>query len=195
MKAPRSLKARALQLLAQRDQSPVELRRKLLAHARQMALRSEPLAGLSAGALGRPPERSSTIDEASPAGASIAEGSSIDPSIEVEALLAWLEDKRFLSVERFAESRISARSPRFGNLRIRQELSEHGVALSPEASQALAASEMERAEAVRARKFSGRPTGAAEHARQARFLAARGFSAAVIRRVLRHADREADAPR
>ena len=29
MKAPRSLKARALQLLAQRDQSPVELRRKL----------------------------------------------------------------------------------------------------------------------------------------------------------------------
>jgi regulatory protein len=34
VKQPRSLKARALQLLAQREQSRTELRRKLLRHAR-----------------------------------------------------------------------------------------------------------------------------------------------------------------
>jgi SOS response regulatory protein OraA/RecX len=41
VKAQRSLKARALQLLAQRDQSRVELRIKLLAHARAAARQAE----------------------------------------------------------------------------------------------------------------------------------------------------------
>ena len=196
MKAPRSLKARALQLLAQRDQSPVELRRKLLAHAREMARRSDPISASSESGSGRPLEKLSAVLELIPAAdVASADQPTIDPATEVDAVLAWLADRRFLSVERFAESRVSARSARFGNVRIRHELAQHGVALSPEASQALAASELERAQAVRSRKFSASPADAKERARQARFLAARGFSAEVIGRVLREAEREADEAR
>ena len=192
MKAPRSLKARALQLLAQRDQSPVELRRKLLSHAREMARRSDPISESSEGGSGQPLANPSAVPEAMPVDIAGVDRPSNNPAVEVDAVLAWLAERRFLSVERFAESRVSARSPRFGNIRIRQELARHGVALSPEADRALAASELERAQAVRARKFSACPTDAKERARQARFLAARGFSSAVIGRVLREAGRDAE---
>ena len=159
LKRPRTLKARALQLLAQREQSKVELRRKLLAHARAAEAAA------------------SEADVIAPA----------SPEAQVDAVLAWLEANRFLSAERFAESRVNARAGRFGNLRIRHELAQHEVALSAEAEQALVDSELARARAVRARKFSAAPGSAAEHARQARFLAARGFSSDAIRRVLREA--------
>ena len=104
---------------------------------------------------------------------------------EVEALLDWLEANRFLSAERFAESRVHAREARFGNRRIRAELAQHGVALSPEVAQALAESELHRAAAVRERRFQEAPKEAAERAAQARDLAGRGFSPEVIQRVLR----------
>ena len=45
-------------------------------------------------------------------------------------------------------------------------------------------SELERARAVWARRFGGPPASLQERSRQVRFLEARGFSAAVIRRVL-----------
>ena len=161
MKPQRSLKGRALALLAQRDQSRVELRRKLLRHAL-------------------------AEDEANAAPA----------AARVDALLDWLEAQRFLSQQRFAESRVHARAPRFGNLRIRLELAQHQVVLSAEAAQALADSELERARAVRARKFPQSPLTAAERARQTRFLGVRGFSADVVRRVMREATgRDAAADR
>ena len=194
-KVPQSLKARALQLLAQRDQSPVELRRKLLARAREMARQAD----LAVAPVEVAADEISSGDrvglEQPRNGMAVLQDPQVDLRVEVDAVLQWLEEKRFLSVERFAESRVSARSPRFGNVRIRQELAQHGVALSPEADRALAASELERAQAVRARKFSAGPTDAKERARQARFLAARGFSAEVIGRVLREAEREADEAR
>jgi regulatory protein len=158
MKVRRSLKARALQWLAQREQSRSELRRKLLPHAV-----AEAEALVEAGA--------------PPAG--------LAPAERVEALLDWLEAHRYLSGERFAESRVHARSSRFGNLRIRQELQQHQVALSAEAAHALEASELQRARAVLERKFAAPPATLAERAKQARFLAGRGFSAEVIARALR----------
>ncbi|MEO7009105.1 MAG: RecX family transcriptional regulator [Caldimonas sp.] len=164
LKRPRTLKARALQLLAQREQSKVELRRKLLVHARAA--------------------------EAAASEAGVAEADRLPGAeAQVDAVLAWLEANRFLSAERFAESRVNARAGRFGNLRIRHELAQHDVTLAPEAEQALVDSELDRARAVRARKFSAAPDSAVEHARQARFLAARGFSSDAIRRVLREAAR------
>jgi regulatory protein len=193
VKAPRSLKARALQWLAQRDQSPVELRRKLLAHAREVAQRAEDVSSDDRGARRAPGGNELMPSDESVRDAAGADAPSIDPAIEVDAVLAWLTEKRFLSIERFAESRVGARSPRFGNLRIRQELAQHGVALSAEADRALVSSELERATAVRSKKFSGCPIDAKERARQARFLAARGFSPEVIRRVLRDADRGSDS--
>jgi regulatory protein len=165
----RSLKARALQLLAQREHSRLEMRRKLLVHARADALASAA-------------EHNAAPSEPS------------EPAEQVEAVLDWLESHQYLSQERFVESRVHARAGRFGNLRIRQELAQHAVALSPQAAQALKDSEFERAQAVWARKYGAAPDGLAEHARQARFLASRGFSAEVIRRLLRGTGRAA-APR
>jgi len=165
-----SLKGRALQLLAQRDQSRLELRGKLLRHAAAEArVRAAEAEAGGAGSEG----------DAGDGG----EGG--DRFAEVEALLDWLEANRYLSAERFAESRVHAREARFGNRRIRAELAQHGVALAPEVARALAASELQRAAAVRERRFQEPPKDAAERAAQARFLASRGFSPEVIQRVLR----------
>nr|WP_246294665.1 regulatory protein RecX [Schlegelella koreensis] len=104
---------------------------------------------------------------------------------QVDAVLAWLEANGFLSEARFVESRVHAREARFGNLRIRHELAQHGVAVSGEVERSLHESELERARAVCARKFAVWPGTAQERARAARFLAARGFSAETVRQVLR----------
>jgi regulatory protein len=172
VKQQRSLKARALQWLAQREQSRVELRRKLMPHAVAEA------AAMSVAA--------------SESGTEAEQGAQT-PAARVEAVLDWLETHKYLSNERFAESRVHARSARFGNLRIRQELKQHQVSLPPEASQALASTELERGREVCARKFSERPANALERAKQARFLAARGFSPEVISRILRPSTHRDDA--
>ena len=155
MKGERSLKSRALQLLAQRDQSRLELRRKLLRHARSRE--ADPAADADPGAL----------------------------VAEVDALLDWLEANRFLSDARFAESRVHARAQRFGVQRIRSELAQHAVALSPELATSLAASEIDRAAAVRERRFAAPPASAAERAAQSRFLLGRGFSPELVQRLMR----------
>lgn len=144
-----SLKGRGLQILAQREHSRSELRRKLLAHAQK--------------------------DEAE-AGAAIE---------QVEAVLDWLQANRYLCEERFVESRVHARASRYGNLRIRQELAQHGVALTADAAQQLKDSELARAREVWSRKFGQPAADAAQRARQMRFLAGRGFSSEVIRQVAR----------
>ena len=158
MKAQRSLRARALQWLAQREQSRSELRRKLLPHA---------------------------VAEAEAAAETGAAAAEMDPAARVDALLDWLEAHNHLSHERFVESRVHARASRFGNLRIRQELKQHQLTLSADAAQALKDSELERACAVLARKFAQPPSNQAERAKQGRFLAGRGFSPEVIARALR----------
>jgi regulatory protein len=176
----RSLKARALQWLSQREQSRAELRRKLLplalvedASAAEMGARVEGGAGGGNG--------------------SGAERGQADPAARVEALLDWLETNRYLSNERFVESRVHARASRFGNMRIHRELNQHQLALSPDAVQALRETELSRAAAVRERKFGARPTNLAERAKQTRFLAGRGFSREVIGQLLgRATDREED---
>ena len=109
-------------------------------------------------------------------------------------MLDWLEARQFQSQARFVESRVHARAPRFGNLRIRQELKQHELGLSPDAAQTLAGSELQRARDVRERKFTHWPEDLAARARQARFLAGRGFSPEVIARALRLPRDSADEP-
>ena len=164
MKQPRSLKARALQLLAQREQSRTELRRKLLRHA-----------------------CAELAEEAASGDPDAAEAAGPAAEQRVDALLDWLEGAKYLSPERFIESRVHARAARYGNLRIRQELQQHGLALDPASAAALARTELERARDVHGRRFSGAPGDAAERARRLRFLTARGFSPETVRRVLREA--------
>ena len=166
MKPQLSLKGRALRWLAQREQSRAELRRKLLPHA---VAEAQTLARAQAQF---DPDLDPASAESAPAG-------------RVESLLDWLEAHQHLSQQRFVESRVHARAPRFGNLRIRQELKQHQVALAADVAQALRDSELQRAATVRGRKFAEPPSNAAERARQARFLAGRGVSPEVIGRVLR----------
>ena len=167
---PRSLKSRALQLLAQRDQSRRELRRKLLRHV-QSAASAAGSSDRSDDAGGEPDARSAAASD------------------EVEVLLGWLESNGLLSSERFVESRIHARQSRFGNLRIRSELAQHALAVPGELAQALDESEWARAVAVQARRFAGAPGDAAERARQSRFLLGRGFSPELVRRLMRELGR------
>lgn len=218
----RALKARALALLAQREHSRTEMRRKLAAHAHRMHRPSRDAAPTGASEPRRKMQASQTsptsqtskasqTSQASQASrASKASQNSQAPALScdagsqadvdvsdtpadaalIESVLDWLETNRYLSDVRFVESRVHARLDRFGNARIRWELAQHDAVLPPQVEQSLRESEFERARAVWARKFdradAARPD-AASRARQARFLAGRGFGAEVIARVLRAA--------
>lgn len=140
-----SLKGRALRLLAAREQSRVELERKLAAHAES-------------------PE-------------------------QLALLLDELEAKDFISEARVAESVVNRRQAKLGASRIRQELQGKGLdaELVLQTLEYLKATEFERAREVWRKKFdlkSSAPADAAAHAKQMRFLAARGFGGDVIRRVV-----------
>jgi regulatory protein len=103
---------------------------------------------------------------------------------EIDQVLDWLEAKGYLSDARFIESRLNARSERHGSIRIRQELSRHGLALSPEQAGQLRETEFSRAREVWRRKFGEVGADPRERARQARFLAARGFPSDIVRRIV-----------
>ena len=109
---------------------------------------------------------------------------------ELQRVLDDLQGKGFISDARVIESVLHRRSARLGAGRIRQEL--HGKGLAPElvseAMDQLRATEQARAREVWRRKFGEPPTDAAARAKQARFLAARGFGGEVIRRVLAGCD-------
>jgi regulatory protein len=174
VKAPLSLKGRAIALLAQREHSEPELRRKLQRWARAEAAAAATRA--ASGARELAPEDEPDADEAAS-----------QQAARIDELIAWLRAHDYLSEARFVDSRVHARAARYGNLRIRQELAQHGLAVPAEAAQSLKDNELERAAAVWRRKF-GRPGETpAERARQARFLAARGFSGEVVARVMRRA--------
>lgn len=182
-RAALSLKGRGLALLAQRDHSRIELKRKLMRHAQaeiKQARASE--------------QRGGEDDENDEDPRDLGAAAMVPAADRVAEVLDWLQSHRYLNEARFTESRVHARAPKFGNLRIRQELSQHGVTLTPEALQQLAATEFERARDVRQRKFDTPPANATEHARQARFLAARGFSADVVGRLMRQVGRAAAPP-
>ena len=109
---------------------------------------------------------------------------------EIDALLDEFEQAGYLSDARFAaalvRSKTASRAPRA----IQRELRERGVA--PEVAQeALSAldptSELERAQALWARRFGMPPADERDKARQVRFLVARGYSPAIAYRVIKAA--------
>ncbi|AST31221.2 recombination regulator RecX [Ralstonia solanacearum] len=109
---------------------------------------------------------------------------------EVEALLDWLEGENWLSNARFAESVVHRRAGRYGTARLMQELKTHQLddqALGEVKAQ-LQASEAARAKAVWERRFGRPPVDMAERAKQVRFMVARGFSRAVVSRIIQGAD-------
>ena len=178
---PLSLKARAIALLALRDHSKSELRRKLVRIARQMRARIAEMGTVSTDAQA---DRSVVCSAQS-------DQADIKADQEIDELLAWLELHGFLNEARFAESRIHTRAARYGNLRIQQELALHGMRLDAQAQAELKSSELQRARDVWRRKFGAIVAqDPSERSKQMRFLAARGFSAESIRRVLRDSDED-----
>jgi regulatory protein len=173
-RAPLSLKARAIGLLAQREHSRAELRRKLLRIEQEQRRRVRPVDALAAG---------DTLGEGPPPDDD-ARAEAVEAT--VEALLDALAAQGYLDETRFVESRLHLRAGRFGAQRIQQELAQHGLRLDAEQQAQLRATELERAREVWLRRFGPEPAAEpAERARQTRFLLARGFAADVVRRLLR----------
>ena len=105
---------------------------------------------------------------------------------EVTRVLDELEQRGFIDHQRVADSVVHRKAGRLGALRIRQELRAKGIepALVATALETIRATELERARDVWRRKFGAVAMDAGGRARQARFLAARGFDAEVIRAVV-----------
>ena len=157
-----SLKARALRLLSMREYSRKDLAAKLEeAVARMLKLNSaEDGNELSA------PET--------------------PLKIQIEAVLDDFEARGWLSDQRFAEALVRRRSERFGTRKIQDELAQAGVdsAKTVELLRNLKETEYQRAHELWLRKFGVLATEQKERARQYRFLASKGFSSAVVSKVV-----------
>jgi regulatory protein len=107
-------------------------------------------------------------------------------------LLDDLESKKLLSEARFVEVLARSRGQRFGAARVKQELRAHGVQADLVRSTVsdLQKSEFERARTVWQRRFGVEASDPAGRAKQMRFLAGRGFSDEVVRKVVRGNDED-----
>lgn len=168
-----SLKTRAIGLLAQREHSRAELRRKLLRIEQQRARNAS--ASSDAGA-----------DTSGAAAAPTSQDAAEAAQAAVDTLLDALATDGYLDENRFIESRLHQRAGKFGAQRIQQELAQHGLKLDAEQQADLRATELGRAREVWLKRFGAEPPReATEQARQMRFLMARGFSPDAVRRLLR----------
>ncbi len=107
---------------------------------------------------------------------------------EVRRVLDRMGELGLQSDERFADSFVRSRGDRFGRRRIEHELAQRGIdadAAGAALDSNLGVDELARARAVWSKKFGQQPADAREWARQARFLATRGFASELIRKVLK----------
>lgn len=160
---PASDLQRALRLLARREWSRAELRRRL--------------------ATGSPaPDTADAGDDGT------AEASSHPPqeaAANVELALDRLQGLGLQSDARVAEVHVRGRQARTGSRRLAAELRQRGIdgETIGAALAGIADSDLQRARALWQRRFEPSPDPR-ERARQMRFLAARGFDLAVIRAVV-----------
>jgi regulatory protein len=105
---------------------------------------------------------------------------------ELESVLDELERSGWLSETRVADQLVRLAQGRYGSRKVLERLKIKGVNGEPlaQAARALAAQELESARAVWRKRFGQPPATLHDKARQARFLAGRGFSAEAIARVL-----------
>jgi len=108
---------------------------------------------------------------------------------EIDTVLNELARSGLQSDARFAESYLRSQGERLGAARLRQTLRQKGVAPDLIAAQVEdLPDELDRARAVWQKKFSAAPADRSDWARQARFLQARGFSAEIIRKLLKECE-------
>lgn len=161
------LRARALRLLARREYSRQELASKLLSKPAPKAARRNQRDTFAA---------ESFVDEA------------YEPPTETEvhALLDDLERRKMLSDDRYAEMRARLRAPRYGDSRLRQELTQKGIDRDTiTAVLAEQPNELARCREIWLKKFGQLPRDMNERAKQTRHLASRGFSMRVVQQVIR----------
>jgi regulatory protein len=111
-------------------------------------------------------------------------------AVQIARLLDELAAQGLLDERRAAEAVVAIQSRRFGAARLRQTMRSRGLPpdLTADALAAVAGTELERAREVWRRRFGAPAADAAGRAKQARFLAGRGFGADVIRRVVQGID-------
>ncbi len=161
------LRARALRLLARREYSRQELASKLLCRPAPKQIRRDPRDSFTT---------ESFVDE-------IYEPPTL---AEVNALLDDLERRKMLSDDRYAEMRARLRAPRYGDSRLRQELTQKGIDRDTiTAVLAEQPDELARCREIWFKKFGQLPRDMSERAKQTRHLASRGFAMRVIQQVIR----------
>ena len=106
---------------------------------------------------------------------------------ELKAALDDLEAKGFISEARVVESTLNQKAGRFGAARLIHTLKAKGIDAGAilDAAEQLKETEFDRAMEVWTRKFGEPYTTPSEYAKQARFLASRGFNGEVVGRVIR----------
>jgi len=106
---------------------------------------------------------------------------------EIEQLLDAFTARGWLSEARFAESRADMLSRKFGSRKIEYDLKSRGVSAEVVKRTVELAREQElsNCRAAWSRKFGALPHNGVERGRQIRFLAGRGFSAEIVRQVLK----------
>lgn len=104
----------------------------------------------------------------------------------LEALLDELERENWLSNQRFAQGMAHRRGAGRGTALVMQELRQHGLDAADleTVRDQLRVTEFQRAKDAWQKKFGQPPEDAKAHAKQARFMASRGFSNETFRRVL-----------
>jgi regulatory protein len=115
---------------------------------------------------------------------------------ELAAVLDALTAKGFVNENRVAEAVVHRKASGWGAARVRQALQDKGLPpdVVANALADLPGTEAERALQVWQRRFGTPPVDARERARQMRFLAARGFSGAVVGKTVPHAPWVAVSP-
>ena len=106
---------------------------------------------------------------------------------DIEAIISWLQEKNFLSEERFVESYVRQRISRYGNQKILYDLQNYHI-VSPiieEITETLKETELARALALWKRRFGKPPQTIQEKAKQIRFLQYRGFPLNIIQKIIK----------
>jgi regulatory protein len=178
-KAIVALRERALALLARREHTALELKRKLMRKAQQPPSKRFPrqdaedfLADADEAVQAHVPEQPVIPDD--------------ELEEHVDQLLQDFKQRGWLSEQRFTEQVVHARQQKFGSMRIAHELKQKGVdeTLIAEAMQQVRQDELSHALQIYRKKFSQPPASREEWAKQARFMQGRGFSMDVIKRVI-----------
>lgn len=106
---------------------------------------------------------------------------------ELDRVLKQLEEKGLQSNTRFAESLVRRKSERYGHRRVAEELKRNRIdsEVTSQLIGQMRLTEFDRAKEIWDKKYGVLATDPKELARQARFLAGKGFDADIVLKIIR----------